>query len=216
MTDPETQRVVEEVADAASVEDLEPVAPERIDLPPLSPFNAFATFSDSEVARDVIVELERAGIDGSRVSALTLEPKSDVTPGEHSTMEATADEDSEAVAEVGSDAGKGAAIGAVAGALGGTAIAIAIPGVGTALGAGILAVTAGGAVAGTGVGGFAGAVSNTPASRGWEQALLDVDHGVVVVGVHTDDRSVADNAAEILGDAATSTVRLIDGDGTQL
>lgn len=213
MSDPETQRVAEDVAEASAGEDLEPVAPERIDLPPLRTFNAFASFSDPEVARDVVVELERAGIDGSQVSALALEPQDDVTPGERSTMSATADEDSEALSEIGSDVGKGASLGAVAGALGGTAVALAIPGVGAALGAGILAVTAGGAVAGTGVGGFAGAVSNTPASRGWQQALLDLENGIVVVGVHTDEREVCDQAVDVFRGVATGAVRTVDADG---
>jgi hypothetical protein len=114
---------------------------------------------------------------------------------------------------VGSEAGRGAAFGAVAGALGGTAVALAIPGVGAALGAGVLAVAAGGAVAGTGVGGFAGAVSSTPASRGWEQAFIDLDDGRIVIGVHSDDPDTHDKALSILANSHALSIRQLDADG---
>lgn len=210
---PETEDVAEDVAEETAGDDLEPVAPERTELPSLSAFNVFATYDDPEKAKEAIVALERAGIDGTHISALALDDPDSTEPGDESTMGATVRQDSEVLSEVGSDVGRGAAIGAVAGALGGTAIAIAIPGVGAALGAGILAVTAGGAVAGTGVGGFAGAVSGTPASPGWEQALLDLDEGRIVVGVHNDDRAVFDSAADVLGDSGAMSVRSIDADG---
>ncbi len=210
---PETDDVAEDLAEATTDEDLEPVAPERTELPSLSAFNVFATYDDSDKAGDAILALERAGIDGTHISALALDDADSTDPGDESTRDATVRQDSEMLSEVGSDVGRGAAIGAVAGALGGTAIAIAIPGVGTALGAGILAVTAGGAVAGTGVGGFAGAVSGTPASPGWEQALLDLDDGRVVVGVHHDDREVFDSAVETFDGTGALSVRTVDPDG---
>ena len=210
---PETDDVAEDLAEATTDEDLEPVAPERTELPSLSAFNVFATYDDSDKAGDAILALERAGIDGTHISALALDDADSTDPGDESTRDATVRQDSEMLSEVGSDVGRGAAIGAVAGALGGTAIAIAIPGVGTALGAGILAVTAGGAVAGTGVGGFAGAVSGTPASPGWEQALLDLDDGRIVVGVHHDDREVFDSAVETFDGTGALSVRTVDPDG---
>lgn len=210
---PETDDVAEDLAEATTDEDLEPVAPERTELPSLRAFNVFATYDDSDKAGDAILALERAGIDGTHISALALDDADSTDPGDESTRDATVRQDSEMLSEVGSDVGRGAAIGAVAGALGGTAIAIAIPGVGTALGAGILAVTAGGAVAGTGVGGFAGAVSGTPASPGWEQALLDLDDGRIVVGVHHDDREVFDSAVETFDGTGALSVRTVDPDG---
>lgn len=210
---PDTEDVVEDVAEETTDEDLEPVAPERAELPALSPLNAFATYDDPDQARDAVLALERAGIDGTHISALALDATERAEPGDESTMQATVDRDSEVLSEIGSDVGRGAAIGAVAGALGSTAVALAIPGVGAAIGAGILAVTAGGAVAGTGVGGFAGAVSGTPASRGWEQALIDLEDGRVVIGVHSDDREAHDAAVGALEGTNPLSLRCLDPDG---
>ena len=210
---PETEDVIEDLAEETTDEDLESVAPERTGLPALKALNAFATFDDPELARDVVVALERTGIDGSHISALALDSADETEPGDQSTMDATVAQDSELLSEIGSGVGRGAAIGGVAGALGGAAIAIAVPGFGTAIGAGILAVAAGGAAAGTGVGGFAGAVSGTPASPGWEQALIDLDEGRVVVGVHSDDRDQHDSAVSVFEDSGALTLRCVDPDG---
>lgn len=204
---------VEAVAEETTRDDLAAVAPERVDLPPLQSLNVFATYAEPERAREAIVSLERQGIEANNISALALDTADDVTPGHESTRVTTVDKDSELLGEVGSDVGKGAAMGAVAGALGSTAIALAIPGVGAALGAGILAITAGGAMAGTGVGGFAGAVATTPATRAWEQALIDLDDGRVVVGVHTDDREVFGSACSVLSDSGALSVRQLDPEG---
>ena len=216
MSDPDARQAAEEIAEETTDRDLEPVAPERSDLPPLRSFNAFAAFDDAEVARTVVVDLEGTGIDGSQVSALALDRADEVEASEQSTLESTAEEDAAMVSEIGGDVAKGASIGAVAGALGGAAVAIAIPGVGAAIGAGIFAVAAGGAAAGTGVGGFAGAVSTTPASRGWEQALLDLKDGTIVIGVHTDDEEVFARGTDVLADANPATLRKLDADGEPL
>jgi hypothetical protein len=213
VSDPDARDAAEAAAEETTAEDLDPVAPERSDLPPLQSYNVFATFDEGEAARDAIVAVERTGIEANNISALALDASDEVEPGKESAMVTTVDKDSEMLSDVGSDVGRGAAIGAVAGALGSTAVALAIPGVGAALGAGILAITAGGAMAGTGVGGFAGAVSTTPASRGWEQALIDLDAGRVVVGVHTDDREVFEQACSVLSDAGALSVRQFDADG---
>ena len=102
------------------------------------------------------------------------------------------------------------------GAIGGTAVALAIPGVGLAIGAGILGVAAGGAFAGTGVGAFAGAVGHTPGSRSWERALVDVGPGELVVGFHADDPDLFDRGASIIRDAAPYSFRAVDQDGEPL
>jgi hypothetical protein len=213
MSDPHARHVAEDVAEATTSDDLEAVAPERSDLPPLRDMNAFATFDAADPAQEAVVALERAGIDGTHISALALDSADDVDRGAESTRAATAEHDAEILREVGSDVGRGAAFGAVAGALGGTAVALAIPGVGAAIGAGVLAVAAGGAVAGTGVGGFAGAVSNTPASRGWEQALIDLDDGRIVIGVHSDDPGTHDTALSVLTNSHALSIRQLDADG---
>jgi hypothetical protein len=213
---PETEDVIEDVAEQTTDEDLQAVAPERTDLPNLEPYNVFATYDDPDLASEAVVTLERAGIDGTNISALALDRAEDTTPGDASAQGATMDRDREVVEELRGDVGKGAGIGAVAGALGGTAIALAIPGVGTALGAGILAVAAGGAMAGTGVGGFAGAVSSTPATPGWEQALIDLDHGRVVIGVHSADDEAHAKAVDALSDTGAMSVRSLDANGDAL
>lgn len=213
MSDPVARDAAEAAAEETTSADLDPAAPERAPLPPLQTFNVFATYDDGEAARDAIVAVERTGIDANNISALALEDADEAEPGEESTRLTTVDKDSEMLKDVGSDVGRGAAIGAVAGALGSTAVALAIPGVGAALGAGILAITAGGAMAGTGVGGFAGAVSTSPASQGWEQALIDLERGRVVVGVHTDDRDVFEQACSALSDSGALSVRQFDADG---
>jgi hypothetical protein len=214
VSDPTARDAVESVADETTTDDLEAVAPERVDLPPLQSLNVVATYDDGEGARDAIVALEREGIEAHNISALALDVPDAVEPGRESAQVTTMDKDAELLSDVGSDVGKGAAIGAVAGALGSTAVALAIPGLGAALGAGILAVTAGGAVAGTGVGGFAGAVATSPASHAaWEQALIDLKDGRVVVGVHTDDRELFDTACSVLSDSGAVSVRQLDADG---
>ncbi|MFP3907754.1 MAG: hypothetical protein ACLFRV_03280 [Acidimicrobiales bacterium] len=209
----DTGRVAEDVAAETSADAVEPVAPERTELPPLKALNAFATYDDPQLARDAVVSLERAGIDGANISALALDTSGRAGSGDESSMGATVERDREVLGKLGSDVGHGAAIGAVAGALGGAAIAVAVPGLGTALGAGMLAIAAGGAAAGTSVGGFAGAVAGTPTSPGWEQALIDLDDGRVVVGVHHDDRDSHDTAVAALEGTGALSLRCVDPDG---
>jgi hypothetical protein len=209
----------EETSTASAADtNLEPDAAERSDLPPLREFNAFARFDDPDRARELILTLERSGIDGRHISAVELSPRSDgardggMAPEREEAME----EDVAMVHELSVEGTKGGAIGAVIGAIGGTAVALAIPGVGAAIGAGILAVAGGGAVAGAGVGAFAGAVSHTPASRSWQRALVDVDHGEIVVGLHSDQRDIFDRGVEIMSDASPRTLRRLDNDGEPL
>lgn len=209
----ETERVAEDVAGETSDDTVDAVAPERSELPPLAALNAFATYDDPQRARDAVLSLERAGIDGANISALALDTTGGAEAGDESTMGATVERDRDVLGKVGSDVGHGAAIGAVAGALGGAAIAVAVPGVGTVLGAGMLAIAAGGAAAGTSVGGFAGAVAGTPSSPGWEQALIDLDDGRVVVGAHHDDRESHDAAVAALEGTGALSLRCVDPDG---
>lgn len=213
---PDTTGAAEHVADESSAEGLAPAAPERVELPPLQSLNVLAAFDDAEAARGGIVALERRGIEANTVSVLALDTEDAVEVGSESTRVTTVDKDTAMLKDIGSDAAKGAAIGGIAGALGSTAIALAIPGVGAAIGAGILAVTAGGAFAGTSVGGFAGAVSSTPANEAWEQAFVELRNGRVVVGVHTDDRDLFESATEVLQDAGPAAVHQIDQHGGTL
>ena len=205
-----------------------PHAPERGDLPPLRSFNVIAVFDDGDAARRLILDLERAGIDGRFISAveLTRGSESPGTVGASPDHEAgldpevqrheAQDEDAAFVHDVGVEGAKGGVIGGVLGALGGTAVALAIPGLGLAVGAGILGVAAGGAVAGTGVGVFAGAVSHTPASHSWERALVDFGHDELAVGIHTDDADVFEQGVALVDDAGARRVRRVGHDGELL
>lgn len=214
MTDQDPRHAAEDTGDR----DL--AAVERGELPPLRSFNAFASFDDGDDARGLILALERAGIDGRYLSAVELSdevPTGTIRSTDLSAeRDATVEEDNAALHQIGVEGAKGGALGAVLGAMGGTVVALAIPGIGTAMGAGILAVTAGGAAAGAGVGTFAGAVANTPATRSWERALVDIKRGQIVVGVHADDVEVFDTAMHLIADSSPRQVRRLDRDGKVL
>lgn len=217
MSDPATRRVAESIADDTTAGQLTTIDPEGSDLPPLRTYNVFATFADAAAARQAIVDLERKGIDGREISALALQGE-DADPRqtdlrEADELDATGAHDGEVMAEHMSHVVKGAGIGAVAGALGTAAVVLAIPGVGAAIGAGIIGAAAGGAFAGTGVGGFAGAVTSTPAAKGWQHAVADLDNGRVVIGVHTTEANHHDEALSVLASAEPISIREIDADG---
>jgi outer membrane lipoprotein SlyB len=210
----------EQTSDSAAADsNLTPEASERSELPPLRTYNVFARFDDSEKARDLILALERSGIDGRFVSAIELtdETLADSEPPDQETARREGVEEDAAFAhEITIQGAKGGTVGAALGALSGTVVALAIPGLGLAAGAGILAVTAGGAVAGAGVGTFAGALSHTPASRSWQRALVDLEHGEIVVGVHTDEQDVFDQAVSIMDDSSPRSLRRVDHEGEQV
>lgn len=213
MSDPDIRHAAEEVADDTTSQDLEPAAPEATDLPPLRSYNVFATFDDAEAARESIIDLERTGIDAADVSALVLDTADEVDLRDGAELQATGDHDADVMETHVVDVAKGGGIGAVAGALGSAAVTLAIPGVGAAIGAGILAVSAGGAMAGAGVGAFAGAVTGTPASKGWERAIADLQDGRVVVGVHSNEAEHHNEAMSVLANAGAISVRELDDQG---
>lgn len=214
--------------DDVSSDDVSPHAAERGELPPLRQYNAIAVFDDGDAARHLILELERSGIDGRYISAVELTredetertvegtPDHEAGPDPAVQHQEALDEDVALVHDLGLEGAKGGVIGGVLGALGGTAVALAIPGVGLALGAGILGVAAGGAVAGSGVGVFAGAVSHTPASRSWERALVEFGHGELAVGLHTDEAEVFEQGYAIMEEAGARRLRKVDHEGELL
>lgn len=238
MSDPATRQVAEDVAADTTDRSLKTLDPEGSDLPPLREFNVFATFDDTSTAREALVALERRGIDGREISLLALHDDSeadqadvDITDdgdikGTGSTVEidlrqrdelaATGDHDAEVMGEHMTHVAKGAGIGAIAGGLGTAAVLLAIPGVGVAVGAGILGAAAGGAFAGTGVGAFAGAVTSTPAAKGWQHAVADLDHGRVVVGVHSVESERHNEALGVLAGQGAISVRELDSQGEPL
>lgn len=238
MSDSATRRAAEEVAGDTTDRPLKTLDPEGSDLPPLREFNVFATFANTDDARGAMVALERRGIDGREISLLALHDDPDAAAAdvdvahdgdiadtgstgdidlrERSDLAATGDHDADVMAEHMSHVIKGAGIGAIAGGLGTTAVLLAIPGVGLAVGAGLLGAAAGGAFAGTGVGAFAGAITTTPAAKGWQHAVADLDHGRVVVGVHTEHSKHHNEALGVLAGQGAISVREVDAEGNPL
>src|SRR5690606_36848084 len=166
--------------------------------------------------------------DGRYISAveLTHGPEDGHTvPGTHDDEagpdperehQAQIEEDAAFVHDVGAEGATGGVICGVVGALGGTAVSLAIPGVGLALGSGLVGVAAGSAVAGAGVGAFAGALSHTPASRSWERALVEFGHGELAVGLHTDESETFEQGLEIMQKANPPRLRRVGNDGELL
>lgn len=237
MSDRATRRAAEQIAGDTTDRWLQTLDPAGSHLPPLREFNVFATFPDTETARNAIVALERRGIDGSEISLLALhddpeaaakdvdatddgEPSDagstgDIDRRQRSDLAAAGEHEAEVMGEHMTHVAKGAGIGALAGGLGTAAVLLAIPGVGVAVGAGILGAAAGGAFAGTSIGAFAGAVTST-AANGWQHAVADLDHGRVVVGVHPTEAKHRDKALSVLAAAEPISIRELDSDGAPL
>lgn len=235
---PDTRNIAEDLARDTTDRSLQTLDPAGSDLPPLREYNVFATFADAKDARGAIVALERRGIDGREISLLAMHDESesdahdpdvahdgdisdtgstgDIDLRDRGDLAATGSHDAEVMGEHMNHVVKGAGIGAIAGGLGTTAVLLAIPGVGLAVGAGLLGAAAGGAFAGTGVGALAGAFTTTPAAKGWQHAVADLDHGRVVVGVHTEQSKRHNDALGVLAGAGAISVRELDAEGEPL
>ena len=104
----------DDTSDAGAADtDLVPTATDRSELPPLRERNAFARFSDAAQARDLILALERDGIDGRYISAFELtgdEGGTDARTDHAAAREEAIDEDVAMAHEVTNDAVKGGAI----------------------------------------------------------------------------------------------------------
>ena len=57
------------------VGDTHALAPVEAELPPFAEYNLIGKFEEPSKARDAIVALERAGIDGSKISYLALDQR---------------------------------------------------------------------------------------------------------------------------------------------
>jgi len=128
-----------------------------------------------ERARQVVRELERAGIPSSSISLLANKTISD----QHV--------DVTEASEVGTGAGLGAVVGGTAGLLAGLGV-LAIPGLGPVVAAGWLASAAVGAIAGGVTGGIVGALTDAGVPK--EEAHIyseAVRRGGTLVSVKTDD-----------------------------
>lgn len=176
----------------------------------LSAHNVVGTFPDLDKAREVIEELNDAGVDADDISMLgkQVEDVSSDPDTRLRDMEATGDLGKHAAA----GAGAGALIGGIAGAL-----AWIIPGVGPVLGSGIWAATGGGAIAGTVVGGMVGAIEGTELGPEWEVTYGDpLRQGQVLVAVHARDDEEAATAEKVLREQGAERVDHLDQEGKPL
>jgi hypothetical protein len=175
--------------------------------------NVVASLPDMEAAREAIAALEHAGIEANNISLLgpaaeEAEARTATSAGEEAEREFAAD----AARSAGVGAAAGAGVGGAAGFLAGAA-AFGIPGLGPAIGAGIWATTIGGAVAGAGVGFTAGGVGGVKESEAWALTYENVQHGRVMVGVHSDEPDQVDRAEAVLQDANPLQIRTFDRRG---
>ncbi len=147
--------------------------------------NVVAAFPDVEAARDAITDLETSGVPADSIALLGAFPAETARPGEEVVAE-------DALGDFAKGAAQGAAAGAAGGAAVGALTALAIPGIGPAVAAGLWALA--GATGGLAVGGTA----NTGGSPAWRASFDVVASGNFAVGVHDDDPEVVDLGEETL------------------
>jgi hypothetical protein len=150
------------------------------ELPPFATFNAVAAFTDAHAAREAILRLERAGIDGSKVSFVAFDES------DQSIDQRSSEMDHEQVGFVARGTAKGGSLGTIGGA---------------ALGGGFF---------GGVIGGIWGGFNRMGASAAWDETFHDIENGMALVGMHTDDRKELDNALRSLDG---ERVRVFDRDG---
>lgn len=193
------------------------VAPEE--LPPLGTYNVIASIETADEGRTAVLHVERSGVDGDRLSYVELVDPSEVEHADagdvaHTTEAGTTDPEGIS-GEVGRSALASAAIGGGIGAGALALVALALPGIGTAVGAGVLAAAIGGGAFGAATGGFFGAMSKFGSSDAWKASYQDLRNGHVLVGVHTQDKEEAAKVAGLL-EPYSKTVRVVDHHGNPI
>ncbi len=113
-------------------------------------------------------------------------------------------------------AAKGAALGAAAGAALGAAGVVALPGIGTIIGAGLLSAVIGGAGMGGATGGAVGAYAHLRESEAGRSTRADVAEGRAVVAVHVDTQAAARRARTLLERHDPEATRVFDARGHAL
>lgn len=158
-------------------------------------YNIIAAFADFTAAQRAVEAVKDVGLRADDVSLLGKQ-------GETVVSDDTRTQDPSAVSSTlkGTVAGAvgGGVLGGVAGFLIGLA-ALAVPGVGPVITAGVWAAAAGGALFGAQGGGFIGAMTGASMSKARAEAYHTyLTQGRVLVGVHTDDRAQFDRALGVL------------------
>jgi hypothetical protein len=177
----------------------------------LTDHNVVGTFPDLDRARDVIKQLNDAGIDGDDISMLGRQVD------EVSSDPDTRLRDLDSTADLGKKAAAGGVTGSAIGAGIAGAVALLMPGVGPVLAGGIWAALAGGATAGGVVGGMVGAIGATELGPEWEASYGEpLRAGRVVVAVHARDHAEAEQAAKVLEKEGADRVDHLDHEGRPL
>jgi hypothetical protein len=164
-----------------------------------------SVFESPTKAREAIVALERAGVDGSKISYLAL----DRPDAEHPI--ADAEVDAGELRQIGRSTAKGIALGCVVGAVFAIAFML-ISGVAPEEGWASVGVALGGAAAGGIVGGIWGAFSNMAEGPAWDGTFVALTDGVAIVGVHTNERRGLERAIAVLPPES----HLFDRDGNDV
>ena len=177
----------------------------------LTDHNVVGTFPDLDRARDVIKELNDAGIDADDISMLGRQVE------EVSSDPDTRLRDLDSTADVGRKAAIGGVTGSAVGAGAAGAVALLMPGVGPVIAGGIWAALAGGATAGGVVGGMVGAIEATELGPEWETSYGEpLRAGKVLVAVHARDDEQARRAAGILEKEGADRVDHLNQQGRPL
>jgi hypothetical protein len=158
-------------------------------LIPFEATNAVAVVPDDDTGRQTILQLERAGVEGTRISYLRV-----VDPG-------TDDNDGAAVqrndARVMKSLGMGTLRGAIVGAIAGAVLAFAVVSLVATVRAGAWAALGGALLFGA-LGGLWGGFGRLGASDAWEHAGSGRHGRVMAVGVHAPDEKSYERALPIL------------------
>lgn len=162
-----------------------------------------ATFREVKRARDAILALERAGIEGSNV---TLESGERDRPPVETTD--TRGQDRQLAGDVGKRVAVAALLGTVAGALLGLALGLLV-----FSGSGVWASAIGGGIAGGAVGGVIGGVSGLGTSGAWQRAYAEVREDSVVVAVRHTDPGIVDAAERTLRQHEPGGLERYDSEG---
>jgi hypothetical protein len=195
---------VAEIMGAGDIEESSVSA--QAELPPFAQYNAVAAYEDAASAREAILSVERAGIDASKLAFLAIDSS------EQTIEERTSELDHQEVSFVARGTAKGGSLGTVGGAAVGGALML-IPGVGPLVGAGVLGAALGGGFFGGVIGGIWGGFNRMGESAAWDETFHDIERGLALVGVHTDDRDEFERACRALkGDR----VRFFDREGRAL
>lgn len=176
-------------------------------------YNVTAAYHDMAGARKGVEALERHGVEVDDISLLGRAAEEAVAPETRGERDDKFMDQTRNVGVGGGLAGAGA--GGTLGFLAGIA-AFGIPGVGPVVGGGILAMVAGGAVAGAGVGITAAAMTRMKQSEAWEATYASVEAGEVVVAMHTANEAEFERAYKVLEGSGTDELHAFDAEGTPL